>query len=89
VHRLTGETIAAPEVFWLASGEQQLVAGTLAGTEQQQDTPPATGTPLEQATEARAIGWTMKSALRKEARKHRAKPGRVLSLRFRVFMPLR
>lgn len=84
MHRLRGDRNDTLEVSpFEMSVEQQPVAETLVETEQQQLSPPES---LEQADEARAIGWTTKSTARKQARNCRANPGRVLLRRCLVLV---
>lgn len=79
VHRLRGDRIDSPELSRLgASVEQQLVARTFLGAEQQQLIQPETGSPLEQADEIRVFGWMAKSTARRRARICRANPARDL-----------
>jgi hypothetical protein len=84
VHRLRGDRNDPLEVLrFEVSVEQQLVAETLEEAEQQQPSPPES---LEQADEARAIGWIAKSTTKRQARICRANPGRVLLLRCLVLV---
>lgn len=84
VHRLRGDRNDPVEVLrFEVSVEQQLVAETLVETEQQQLSPPES---LEQADEARAIGWIAKSTARRQAMICRANPGRDLLLRCLVLV---